>query len=949
MALDINGYNATFTAFADFATQSVEAGKEKAVARVNYGKTGPLDSRTITAAKGDWVGIGAGRLGGLKDANNVARSLFRNAVIEMFGGEDRIPQSVKDAMKLADYGAGKPLTARRILAVKTAIDASGVTKQNAALESISTFTDQAGLSKVALEKGYTKGELPKLAAAANLYAKATGCSEAQALEEVSTPNSKANRLMNYGGRFLQSADNFKEGLRLMDSFKEWFTQVRERKNANGEATSLTDLNIAQSVTTHDATAALERFVFEELAVNGSLDLKETNPENIFGVKDNAAMRFFAGNRGLNFVGVLANMPPERRGAVYQVFDKLHLPLAETKDEALSREGRSSSDLGVQNPHIVIGRILRHLPEIEKLAENNALTETNIVKTLFPDVQPRSWTRAAMNQFTHAIDTLAQQILMAGGMEENEALAAGSRVQLVMEETCCTLKEGVEACKTGRRVAPPQYMTTATYSIEKLDGTTKAARALLDGDKMGDLYRAYDYAPADDYQNQSKYFIKDSEKLAFGFTFPDGTSLKANANKHAGNIPTILDKLESLAGRVHPRQQSALMFAVSQAGMGVLKGGLTGHGIYSSEHAAVNFSFSKNDETGDIMIRYSSPKELPFAFEWTATVATDGTMSTTPLRFTDAKTLANEISATAESIKNTRNINCKPPEDKERVAKLLTEAAKTDRDLLALLRMNRGMVAYGIVLNAGGDIRSDEKMLQKLKGLHDNLNELRAATHGDKRLFEIGLKQLALLEGNTMKPGVISRMCEIVEKEDLGPLRNFSGKSSAEDIFRLTCRLHSVVSRACADTKVFSTFGEAGGVEAVALNSFVTGLVFARCDAKILKGIRNAIYSKNGGDVRLMMDRLVDGKFPPGISVAPQDRVAISEMAHTLGNTYRYDLAAVVNDALGIESPPMPSGEERTKIVHEGTFTRVVNLFQDYMAEYNNMTSAAAGDSGELNS
>ena len=28
MALDINGYNATFKAFTDFATQSVEAGKK---------------------------------------------------------------------------------------------------------------------------------------------------------------------------------------------------------------------------------------------------------------------------------------------------------------------------------------------------------------------------------------------------------------------------------------------------------------------------------------------------------------------------------------------------------------------------------------------------------------------------------------------------------------------------------------------------------------------------------------------------------------------------------------------------------------------------------------------------------------------------------------------------------------------------------------------------------
>lgn len=39
----------------------------------------------------------------------------------MFGGEAKIPKSVKKAMLLDDYGTGKPLTARRILAVKAAI------------------------------------------------------------------------------------------------------------------------------------------------------------------------------------------------------------------------------------------------------------------------------------------------------------------------------------------------------------------------------------------------------------------------------------------------------------------------------------------------------------------------------------------------------------------------------------------------------------------------------------------------------------------------------------------------------------------------------------------------------------------------------------------------------------------------------------------------------------
>lgn len=39
----------------------------------------------------------------------------------MFGGEDKLPESVKTAMRMEDYNQGRPLTARRIIAVRDAI------------------------------------------------------------------------------------------------------------------------------------------------------------------------------------------------------------------------------------------------------------------------------------------------------------------------------------------------------------------------------------------------------------------------------------------------------------------------------------------------------------------------------------------------------------------------------------------------------------------------------------------------------------------------------------------------------------------------------------------------------------------------------------------------------------------------------------------------------------
>lgn len=92
-------------------------------------------------------------------------------------------------------------------------------------------------------------------------------------------------------------------------------------------------------------------------------------------------------------------------------------------------------------------------------------------------------------------------------------------------------------------------------------------------------------------------------------------------------------------------------------------------------------------------------------------------------------------------------------------------------------------------------------------------------------------------------------------------------------------------------------------------------------------------------MRLSLDALVEGQFPPGSSVDPQLRVSMSTLAHALGSTYRYDLAAVVNEALGIEAPPMPDGEAGLSSVAEKPFREIVSLLEDYALEFQNATQA----------
>ena len=127
MALTISNQ---FNKFVEFAETQRNPRTSTAIARF-AGEAGALGARNIQAAdtRRDAVGR-TGRHDSERGANNEARAAFRQAIVDMFGGEAYIPKSVKEAMKLNDYGtaerpSGKPLTARRIMAVKAAIDAYG--------------------------------------------------------------------------------------------------------------------------------------------------------------------------------------------------------------------------------------------------------------------------------------------------------------------------------------------------------------------------------------------------------------------------------------------------------------------------------------------------------------------------------------------------------------------------------------------------------------------------------------------------------------------------------------------------------------------------------------------------------------------------------------------------------------------------------------------------------
>jgi len=121
MAVQVNLNDAQFRAFTQFAANVSNKGT---VLKVDDNPLTALDGtpRKIVAKGYDGYGH-FWRGDASKGINNEIRTLFKNTVLRMFGVTDvqDLPKDVRDAMKTGDYGRGKPLTARRILAVSTAI------------------------------------------------------------------------------------------------------------------------------------------------------------------------------------------------------------------------------------------------------------------------------------------------------------------------------------------------------------------------------------------------------------------------------------------------------------------------------------------------------------------------------------------------------------------------------------------------------------------------------------------------------------------------------------------------------------------------------------------------------------------------------------------------------------------------------------------------------------
>ncbi|MBQ7457113.1 MAG: hypothetical protein IJS54_05885 [Desulfovibrio sp.] len=658
-AFDVNGYNAQFRNFVDFAQSQVEANPtkgQKSVAKM--GEETSLGNHTITANNDDKVGKWK-RAEDVKDMNNETRAIFKKAIANMFGGENKIPASVRAVMKEEDYGQGKPLTARRILAVKTAVDQE-IAQINRATEKelmavkkameekvMDASLDEGAVKAQALKIGWKETELPNLIHVAKLLCTATGMDGAEAIKRLSTPGSNESRLMSYGGRFTESPDNFANGLRLMNSFKTWYNDlVTTTKHCTSNKIGNYDFATADTFTKLNADTynvdqgnalGFEKFIFEELSVNPNANLDETSAENIFGAKNNQATYFFATGFGKSCYSTMASIPKEKRAVIYTAINAFTVPANNVQESNTQHNGKYTK-INISDAPTVIARLLKNFDKAEAMYAQGTLTPRNILNEFFPDIRDKGdYNYKTINTFTNTIaeelapqyDEYANELPKKYGDNIN-----ANNVFLTMENTGLTFPETIKALQKGEIPPMAPYVSAGTVNLAGFDGTTKAGRNLLEAD----LDRP-DFNNFFDKTTGALYMKPDfsTGNYGFGFNFPGEDKFYTNGKpKGVANIQRVGDKVEEMCGAVHINQANSVMMMLAQAGVGAtLLGGIPQVNAHTNEHSPVDFTFTKNDQTGAITIKYTSQESptMPFTFEWTATVDVEGNVTTTPLNVT----------------------------------------------------------------------------------------------------------------------------------------------------------------------------------------------------------------------------------------------------------------------------------------------------------------------------
>lgn len=565
------------------------------------GEVGPDDRDGLISIM---LAIGTGLRPRLETALDAFFS--RQDVKAAFAGVQPLPQ---DAMLAAGYfrqiSSDDAVNPGGRLHAETAERLFRVPRERAAFKA-------AGGEVRALEARYHASEIPMLARIFSLVKAAKNLSDEEAMQETLNPASQSRLLFSYGGRFIESADGFRRGMELMEKFRKW-REAQYAAYVDGQRNTPTLLNAKQAILA--SRVGLERFVMEEIAANAEHDIYEEDPEKLFGMENNKTMRIVGHDYfGANY-GTLKGLSVEQREFLCDVLDVINGPLPRTEAE------KSAKGINLDDPAIFLARALKHRDELENLRDEGRFDRAHIVQLLYGDLGLPA--NAPNEQIKAALD----------GKLETVDFNVGVAINMLMIASGDTFEACRDAIENGRHLPNAPYIVNTSPAIDEVNGTDGARNTLLtDLNRADGSLRLSDNAP-----------VLAAADIRYVVNFPNNVTLAARNGKLGEGPQTIrenneiADMLELLCGKVHDKQLAAVYYALSQSAAAPLKGGVfKARGVSSTEHLALTFTLSKNNETGAVTIVTSEPHgfkdkdDRPLRFHWTTTVALDGTATSTPM-------------------------------------------------------------------------------------------------------------------------------------------------------------------------------------------------------------------------------------------------------------------------------------------------------------------------------
>ncbi len=891
-SINISGYNTQFQNFVNFANERVKAGKDDAIALVEEGSTS-LGVRSIKAASSDRAGHFAAsffRTNASKSANDVARDIFKRAISDMFGGENRIPDIVRDTMKMEDFGQGKPLTARRILAVKSAIDILG----GGLFERTSSVNEAKAM-------GYLDSELPKLARVANLYKQATGCDDGTAEAAALDPASKARKLFDAGGRFTMNAENFKRGLELMDSFKTYFTGLRECYKNGKPADTPTKFNVhPEAVTTKDYVHGVEKFIFDELAVNTTIDLNAADPEDIFGVRNNPATRFVIRGFTRGQGSTIAQIPPEKRQLLYEAND-LFNPLAMDSQD---KPGR------VEQFTIFTARVVKHFDELAAFKAAGKFTRESVFDLLYPDSEKKGAKDAA------AIDALVDA-LYEKVSEDSALFIKGS---MMLAKSGGTLDEVVEALNENRELDAAPYVTPSNGDLDDMDGTGEGGIKSM----CADIYR-----PSLPTFGEPPKSVNCAEDFVFHFEDETLTCGGSSKEKAKPTMDKISDKLRALCTRAHPGQLDSLGRALDQGQLGRLKA-LQKFGYNANEHMPVDYTISKNRDTGVITVRIKEPEGFPIKFNWSVTIGINGETTATPMRLDHGQ-------YEDEAMKSLETLTAKMPGKDEASARTFIketlEACGDDFDLKDIVSKN----IYNVCVDGAAQLRTPDAIRKRIALLRSNLDEVRHAASGNAKIEAAGIRCITGLNG---KPAPVNLVRKLVDTASRTPVpeafAKLNANSSSADILRAAGAMRTAVGEVLRDANPGASLE--GADDLLPVMELAVSVLLLNLSRKQAEGIHAAFRSENAGKLDAMLQK-ISSNFNLVSRFEDALQPAIMGQAFSMGGQITLYRETLEN----IHALPKATVPQATGSVDKRAFSEVFEVVLDFantqIAEQMNLDNA----------